>query len=191
MQTAYDLLDGPSAAGTPPVGENSDVASRPLLAPILWLLAGGCAAAFMDTLVAMAWWGPRGIAPEHILQGFTSWFIGPRAFAGGLGTALTGALIYALLMSGLVALYHACARRFALLWEQPLLCGAAYGALAYLAVFQLMVPALTGTHPTTHHMLWTGTCVVAYMTLVGPSCAFFSRVAGTARHWAPGRNRRR
>lgn len=182
MQIAYNLLNYPSAAETDSGRERSGVTSRRLLVPILWLIAGGCAAAIMDTLVAMAWWGPKGIAPEHILQGFTSWFIGPQAFAGGLATALTGALIYAQLMCGLVALYYVCARRFALLWERPLLCGGVYGVLAYFAIFQMMVPALTGTHPQMHDLPWIAACVVAYVTLVGTSCALFSRAAAVARH---------
>ncbi|WP_449425900.1 hypothetical protein [Rhodanobacter lindaniclasticus] len=178
MQIACDLP--PFVAGTDAGRARLDGTSGRLLVPILWLMAGGYAAATMDTLVAMAWWGPKGIAPEHILQGFTAWFIGPQAFAGGLGAALAGALIYAQLMCGLVALYHVCARRFALLWERPLLCGGVYGALAYVAVFQLMVPALTGTHPKTHDLSWIAACVIVYMTLVGTSCALFSRAADAA-----------
>ena len=181
MQSAYNLLDRPFLAGTDSAHERSNAAARPVLIPILWLIAGGCVAATVDTLVAMAWWGPKGIAPEHILQGFASWFIGPGAFAGGLAMALAGALIYAQIMCALVAAYYVCALRLAPLWQRPLLCGGVYGALAYLAIFEVMVPALTGAHPKTLDMVWIATCLAVYITVVGTSCALFSRAADAAR----------
>ncbi|THD06914.1 hypothetical protein [Rhodanobacter lindaniclasticus] len=181
MQSAYHLLDRPILAGTGSSPEHSRAAAQSVLVPMLWLIAGGCAAATVDTAVAMAWWGPKGIAPEHILQGFASWFIGPRAFAGGLVTALAGALIYAQMMCALVVVYYVCARRSASLWERPLLCGGVYGALAYFAIFQVMVPALTGAHPKTLDMVWIATCLAVYITVVGSFCALFSRAAGAAR----------
>ena len=137
-------------------------------------------AAALDTLVAMGWWAPKGVAPEHILQGYTSWLIGPAAFSEGFGAALIGALIYAHLMSCLMAIYYVCARRFALLWEHPLLCGGVYGALAYFAIFQMIVPMLTGASATAHGISWIATCVVTYMTFVGMPCALFSRAADRA-----------
>lgn len=181
MQIASNSLNGSSARIIDSDCRPAGGVASPVLVPVLWLIAGGCVAATMDTLVAMAWWGVKGVAPEYILQGFTAWFVGPRAFAGGPGTALAGALIYAQLMCGLVALYHACARRFPLLWERPLLCGGVYGALAYFAVFQGMVPALTGTHPKALDLSWVAACVIAYVALVGTSCALFSRAADAAK----------
>lgn len=181
MQIACNLLDSSSPAEIDPDCGRAVVIAKPVLAPMLWLIAGGCAAAAMDTSVAIAWWGAKGVAPEHILQSFSAWFIGSRAFAGGMSTALAGAVIYAQLMCLLVALYHVCARRFALLWRRPLLCGGVYGAMAYFAVFQLLVPTLTGAHPKAHDPSWIAACVVAFMVMVGPSCALFSRTAEAAR----------
>lgn len=180
MQITYNFPASASFVALDPALESSTNTRRHLGKTILWVVAGGCTTALLDTLVAMAWWGPRGIAPEHILQGFFSWFIGAAAFSHGMNAAVLGALTYALLMCGLVTFYYACARRFALLWERPLLCGGVYGALAYFAIFQVMVPMLTGAHPKAHDMSWIATCVVTYMTFVGMPCALFSRAAHRA-----------
>ena len=145
-----------------------------------WLMLGGCTVATLDMLSAMAYWGRHGVMPEHILQGITAWIVGPAAFNGGFGSALLGALLYGQLMWGVVALYHALARRQPLLLRRPLLCGGVYGAMAYIAIFQVMAPLLTGsTGP--HELPWIATCAIVYITLVGMPCALFARAAGRIR----------
>lgn len=141
-----------------------------------WLMLGGYTVATLDMLSAMAYWAPHGVTPEHILQVVVAWLVGPIAFAGGWGTALLGALLYGLLMWGVVALYHALARKWPLLLRRPLLCGGIYGALAYPAIFRILVPLLTGNH-SLPALPWMATCVIVYITLVGMPCALFARAA--------------
>ena len=143
-----------------------------------WLLLGGYAAAALDLLAAMAYWVPRGIAPGRIPQSIAAWLLGPEAFAGGVSTAVFGALLYGQLLWGVTMLYHAIARRHPLLLRRPLACGALYGILAYVAIFQLVAPLCFGARPV-HDLVWTATCVLVYATLVGMPCALFSRAALT------------
>jgi hypothetical protein len=91
-------------------------------------------------------------------------------------TAVLGVLLYGQLLWGVATLYDALARRYPLLWRRPLACGAVYGIAAYVAIFQLLAPALTGMRPAVAP-LWTATCLLAYATVVGIPCALCSRAA--------------
>jgi hypothetical protein len=144
-----------------------------------WLLLGGYTAAVLDLSVAVAYWAPRGVAASRIPQGIASWLLGPAAFSGGMLTAVLGVLLYGQLLWGVATLYEALARRHPLLWRRPLACGAVYGIAAYVAIFQLLAPALTGMRPAVAP-LWTATCLLAYATVVGIPCALFSRAARAA-----------
>lgn len=146
-----------------------------------WLMLGGFTVGALDMLSAMIYWGRLGVSPEHILQGVVAWIAGSPAYAGGWGNALLGALLYGLLMWGVVALYHVMAQRWPLLSRHPLRCGGAYGALAYLAIFQLLVPWMTGSHGNLDPA-WIASCVIVYTTLVGIPCALFARVASRMRY---------
>ena len=164
----------------------------PAIAPVLghthrhgpavpWLLVGGYTAAVLDLSVAAAYWAPRGVAVGRIPQGIASWLLGPAAFSGGVLTAVLGVLLYGQLLWGVATLYDALARRHPLLSKRPLACGAVYGIAAYVAIFQLLVPALTGIRPVVAPF-WTATCLLAYATVVGIPCALFSRAARAATH---------
>src|SRR3546814_21189728 len=80
-------------------------------------------------------------------------------------------------MWGVVALYHAIARRRPVLLRRPILCGAAYGAIAYFGIFAGLASLLTGKPANLGDPAWILTCLVVFMTLVGIPCALFSRAA--------------
>ena len=132
-------------------------------------------------LCAIAYWAPHGVSASRVLQSIATWILGPAALTGGIATALLGAFIYGHLMWGVVALYHAIARRHPILLRRPILCGSIYGAIAYFAIFMVLAPLLTGKPPTTGDPAWILTCIVVFMTLVGIPCALFSRAAAAAR----------
>jgi len=141
-----------------------------------WLLIGGYTTATLDLLAAVAYWAPQGVAPSRIPQSIASWLLGSEAYIGGAFTAVLGAFFYGHLMWGVVLLYHAMARRRPLLLRRPLVCGALYGAAAYVAIFQVLAPLCFGARPV-HDAAWTATCLLVYASLVGIPCAFFSRAA--------------
>jgi hypothetical protein len=147
-----------------------------------WLLLGGLAVASLDLAFASAYWMQFGASPTRVLQSIAAWMLGPPAFDGGLRTALLGALSYGLLMWGVVAGYHAASRRWALLRERPVLCGAVYGAMTYVLVLEIAVPLLSAAGPTPRQLDWTLACVVAYVLLVGIPAAQFSRLARHPHH---------
>ena len=146
-----------------------------------WLLLGGYTVATLDMLCAIAYWAPRGVDASRVLQSIPAWFLGPAAYAGGIATAVLGALLYGHLMWGVVALYHALSRRHPVLLRKPILYGACYGALAYFAIFGGLASLLSGKPASLGEPAWILTCVVVYMILVGIPCALFSRAASAKR----------
>jgi hypothetical protein len=84
-------------------------------------------------------------------------------------------------MWGVVALYHALARRAPVLLRRPATCGAVYGAITYLAIFKLAVPLLALYNADPPRLDWTLACLAIYMVLVGIPCALFSRIAAGMR----------
>jgi len=142
-----------------------------------WLLLGGYTVATFDMVCAIAYWAPHGVSASRVLQSIATWILGPAALTGGAATALLGAFIYGHVMWGVVALYHAIARRRPVLLQRPVRCGAVYGAIAYFAIFKVMAPLLTGKLPAIGDPAWELTCIVVFMTLVGIPCALFSRAA--------------
>jgi hypothetical protein len=146
-----------------------------------WLLLGGYTVATLDMLSAMAYWAPHGVPAHRLLQSIAAWFLGPAAFSGGVATSVLGALVYGHLMWGVVALYHAIARRHPVLLRRPILCGSIYGAIAYFGIFAGLAALLRGKPTDLGEPAWILTCLVVFMTLVGIPCALFSRAAA-ARH---------
>ena len=149
--------------------------------PFPWLLLGGYTVATLDMLCAIAYWAPHGLPASRVMQTFATWILGPAALSGGIATAALGAFIYGHLMWGVVALYHAIARRHPVLLRRPILCGSTYGAIAYFGIFAGLSPLLTGRAPNLGEPAWILTCIVVFMTLVGIPCALFSRAAVAAR----------
>lgn len=159
----------PSHAGFP-------IARRP--APrIPWLLLGGYTVATFDMAFAIVFWTEQGASAMRVMQSIASWFLGTAAYSGGMATALFGAVLYGHLMWGVVALYRAMSRRLPVLLRRPVACGAAYGVLAYAAIFKLAVPLLAVHNPDSGRLDWTLACVAVYALLVGIPCALFSRAA--------------
>ena len=153
---------------------------RDASARIPWLLLGGHTVATFDLAFAILFWVPQGASATRVLQSIASWFLGSQAYAGGAATALLGALAYGQLMWGVVALYRALSRRWPVLLQRPFAFGAAYGVLAWFAIFRLAVPLLALHDPDSSRVDWTLACIAVYALLVGIPCARVARAAAAA-----------
>ncbi len=150
--------------------------------PTPWLLLAGHTMAAIDLGIAAGYWAPRGLSPERMLQGFAEWLLGASAYQGGAASALLGALVYGLVLSGVLLLFHALAARVPALVRHPFPLGAAYGIAAYLAVFHVLAPALTGRHPSLDHPDWIAACLLVFMAVIGIPGALLSRALHRGRH---------
>lgn len=148
--------------------------SRPAL--WAWIALGGLAIASADMLFAMAWWAQSGTPPARILQSVWAWIVGREAaFGGGAITAFAGAALYFVLMSAIVAIYHAAAREHRVLRERPLLPGALYGAAWFVLLHVVLVPVFSAAPPKRFLPDWNLACLLAHVVLIGIPAAWMAR----------------
>ena len=163
------------------------VDQSPSVAPVFpatfGLVLGGVGLALAELGFAMAYWAMQQVPLIRIPQSIAAWVLGNHAFAGGWSSALLGTALYALLMVGVVLAYRLASQRYRLLLRRPLTCGAVYGVLAYLLVFQIVVPHFTAATVRPITLDWLLACVAAYIVLIGIPCAKLAQ-------WADHRSRR-
>jgi hypothetical protein len=136
--------------------------SRALLA-ILW---GGFVCGVLDISAAFIVYGFFGARPVRLLQGIAAGLLGPRAFEGGLLTALLGLLCHFLIAFSAAAAYVAASRGIPFLVEQSILSGVLYGVAVYFFMNRIVVPLSAATkYPFSIKMMVIG--VVIHIFCVG------------------------
>lgn len=165
-------------ASARPVFPASRPRARARPAAWAWVMLGGLAVGSADLLFAMAWWAQSGTPPVRILHAIAAWVVGREtALAGGMATALGGALLYFVLMSAMVGAYHVAARDYRALRTHPLRLGALYGAACFVLVHVVVVPLFSAAPPRSFPLDWNLACLLAHMLLIGIPAALM------ARHW--------
>ena len=104
---------------------------------VLW---AGLACGVLDITAAFVVYGFFGAKPVPLLQGIASGLLGPRAFQGGLATALLGLLCHFLIAFGAATVYFVASRAFPLLIQNAIVSGALYGAAVYFFMNRIVVP---------------------------------------------------
>jgi len=141
------------------------------------VLAGGLVAGALDITYACIFWGlKRGVPAERIFQSVAAGLLGEASFRGGAGTAALGLFLHFLIATTMSLVYYLVARRWAALWERPLLCGAGYGLLLYAIMNYVVVP-LSAAGPQSKDPLWIGLSVAVHALLIGVPIALFTRRA--------------
>lgn len=111
---------------------------------ILWgILLGGAIAGTLDIIYAISAYGPLsyGVPAERVLQSVGAGWIGREAAqAGGTGTALFGLASHYFLALIMAAIFVFAAQRIRALTQNPLLWGALYGLVLYVAMNYVVVP---------------------------------------------------
>ena len=82
----------------------------------------------------------HGRNPIGILQGIASALLGPESFNGGLATAALGLAIHFLIATVACAVFYLASRKITFLVKQAILCGALYGVVVYLFMYQVVLP---------------------------------------------------
>ncbi len=133
------------------------------LPAILW---GGFACGVLDISAALIVYGFFGARPGRLLQGIAAGLLGPRAFEGGLPTALLGLLCHFLIAFSAAGVYVAASRRIPFLVERTVLSGVLYGVAVYFFMNRLVVPLSAATkYPFSVKMMVIG--VVIHIFCVG------------------------
>jgi uncharacterized membrane protein YagU involved in acid resistance len=141
------------------------------------VLLGGLVAGASDIVYACVFWAiKRGVAPQRILQRVASGVLGEASLTGGWATAALGLALHFFIAISMAVAFYLVARRWAALWQRPVVFGALYGLLLYCIMNYVVVP-LSAARPGSSDALWIGMSIAVHMLLVGLPCALFARRA--------------
>jgi hypothetical protein len=104
---------------------------------VLW---AGFACGVLDITAALVVYGYLGLKPVRLLQGIASGLLGPKAFDGGLGTALLGLLCHFVIAFGAATVYFVASRTIPFLVQYAIACGTLYGVAVYFFMNRIVVP---------------------------------------------------
>jgi hypothetical protein len=130
------------------------------------LLWAGFACGFLDITAALVVYGLFGLKPMRLLQGIASGLLGPKAFSGGLATALLGLFCHFLIAFGAAAVYLVASRAVSFLVERAIISGVLYGVAVYFFMQRIVLPlSAAAKRPFSLQMMIIG--VVIHIFCVG------------------------
>ncbi len=104
---------------------------------VIW---GGFACGVLDITAALVVYGYLGLKPVRLLQGIASGLLGPKAFDGGLATALLGLLCHFFIAFGAATVYFVASRAIRPLIQHAVVSGVLYGVAVYFFMNRIVVP---------------------------------------------------
>jgi hypothetical protein len=107
---------------------------------MLAVICAGFACGVLDITAALVVYGFFGAKPMRLLQGIASGLLGPKAFEGGLATALLGLLCHFVIAFGAATVYFITSRYVGFLIEHAVVSGAFYGVAVYFFMNRIVVP---------------------------------------------------
>jgi hypothetical protein len=142
------------------------------------VLAGGLVAGTLDIVYACVFWGlKRNVPVQRILQSVAAGLLGEASFEGGGRTAALGLALHVFIALSMAVVYYLVARRWSLLWQRPLLCGAGYGLLLYGIMNYVVVPLSAAGRGGSKDLLWITLSIAVHVLLIGIPIAIFARRA--------------
>jgi hypothetical protein len=149
------------------------------LAPARALAYGAGVVGATDFLYATLFLVSRGRPWYRAWQGVASAVLGAESFTGGYRTALLGVFLHFMVATCIVGVYLIASRWWPILRRKTLLCGLAYGVIAFF-VMNLVVVPLTRIGP--QPLVWSAFNVgglLVHVLLLGPAAAYFAGRAVT------------
>ena len=153
---------------------NHSVVQKPrVLAAILW---GGVIAGAFDLTYAMVFYGLRGVKPIRISQSIASGLPGPKAYEGGVATAILGVVLHFVIAIGAATVFYLVSRKLTFLTQKPVLWGPLYGAAIYFFMHLVVLPLAANPRFRTTTLSISTVCDFAvHMLLIGPAIALAAR----------------
>jgi len=149
-------------------------------APLRAILWSGLLCGALDITAAFVIYGAMGLPPTRLLQGIASGLLGPRAFAGGVPTALLGFFSEFLIATGTAAVYVLAGLWMVFLTRRPWLAGPLYGIAVYWFM-QLVVLPLSRYAHRRFSLRITLIGIAIHMVCVGLPIALAARRFATCR----------
>jgi hypothetical protein len=150
------------------------------------LAVGALAVGVLDGLDVVLFFGLRGVPPLRIGQSIAAGLLGRAAFAGGVGTALLGAVLHFAIATVVVGVYLAASRIIPTLARRPLLWGPLYGLGVWVVMNYVVLPlsAASSGGPRSTAVVLNG--LLIHVVGVGLPAALVARAAtGPAATGAP------
>jgi len=88
------------------------------LAAILW---GGVIAGAFDLTYATVFYSFRGVKPIRVSQSIASGLLGPKAYEGGVATAILGVVLHFVIAMGAATVFYLVSRKLTFLTQKPIL----------------------------------------------------------------------
>jgi hypothetical protein len=130
---------------------------------VLW---AGLVCGVLDITAALIVYGYLGAKPVPLLQGIASGLLGPKAFQGGLATALLGLLCHFVIAFGAASVYFVASRAIRPLIEHAVVFGALYGVAVYFFMNRIVLPlSAAAKRPFSMKMMIIG--VIIHIFCVG------------------------
>ncbi len=143
------------------------------LAAILW---GGTIAGAIDLTYATVFYSLRGARPIQIPQSIASGLLGPKAYDGGIPTAILGVVLHFVIAIGAATVFYLLSRKFTFLKQKPIVWGPLYGAAIYFFMHLVVLPLAANPRFRTTSVSTATICDFAvHMILLGPSIALAAR----------------
>lgn len=130
---------------------------------VIW---AGFACGVLDITAALVVYGFFGAKPMRLLQGIASGLLGPRAFDGGLATALLGLVCHFVIAFGAATVFFFASRSVGFLIQHAVVSGVLYGVAVYFFMNLIVVPlSAVAKRPFSLRMMIIG--VIIHIFCVG------------------------
>ena len=108
-------------------------------------------------------------------QGVAASVLGADSFNRGTASAALGIVLHFMVAACIAGVYLLLSRWIPLLWRQALLCGLAFGAVAFFVMNLVVIPLTRiGRQPLVWSAFNIG-AIICHVLLIGPAAAYFAR----------------
>jgi hypothetical protein len=151
-----------------------DDAGHQLLTPWRALLYGAGAVGGIDFIYATVFVVLRGRPWYRPWQGVASAVLGADSFTSGYASALLGVFLHFAVATCIAGVYLTASRWLPVLRQKTLLCGLAYGVIAFFVMNLVVVPLTRiGRQPLAWSAFNIGGLLI-HVLLLGPTAAYFA-----------------
>ena len=119
----------------------ASASAAPSSSAFLAIFWGGLACGVFDITQACIAWGIQNhLSPMRIFQSIAAGLLGPKAFQGGMKTAILGGVLHFFIAFSWAAIYYIASRRLPFMVEKAVLSGLLYGELVWLTMNFVVIP---------------------------------------------------
>ncbi|HEX5233997.1 MAG TPA: hypothetical protein VFW25_01565 [Silvibacterium sp.] len=138
------------------------------------ILIAGLAAGTLDLALAITFFTISGAPLDAVPHAIASGLLGPRAFLGGVPTAILGVALHYFIALTVAAVYYFLSRKIRLLNVRPYLAGTVYGLAVFTFMQHIVLPLSREprSHPT---HAWLVADVASHIFFIGITIALITR----------------